>query len=185
MELNDSYTHPKSEDMVMGHVERLSDEGILPHGELDIIVKEFHGTDLQAGEVVDHRTYKNLIVNRAREALAKLISAGTPSEVLTLLKLGDGHHAPGDILTPIPPVVTETALENLTYSHAIDSYNYPIPTTVEFVTTILRSEGNGSGYSVWTEFGLFSVSGMFSIKSAPALVKNSDREIIFRWRIVF
>ncbi len=140
---------------------------------------------IENGEVILDETQDNLIVNVARENLARAIAEGTAVYVVDTFALGDGNHAVGDILTPVNPDPGDTGLENQLFSRAINSYSYPASSTVEFSTTVERNEANGAGIVAYTEAGLFSDHGMFAIRSFPAMVKNNEREFQFLWRVIF
>ena len=147
---------------------------------------DFRALIREADKVVWEYHDPNLIVNAAKDALAQLISViGASSYVIQYFAMGDGHHAVGDILTPVDPTATETALENELFRKSITSVTYPASGQVQFNTIIERTEANGSGSQYYTEAGLFSDAGMFSIKSFPAMVKNADREFEFNWKIIF
>lgn len=137
----------------------------------------------------------NLIVNGARKALAHLIADISGVQTLYRIdyfKLGTGGHAPGDILTPVSPTITDTALEELAFSKIIDHNDdtyLPTPpdeTSVKFTVVVEKAEGNGSGTVAYTEAGLFCNNGtMFARETFPAIVKNSTRRITFEWSILF
>lgn len=139
-----------------------------------------------------HHEKSNLIVNGARKALAHLIAERPETYRVDYFKLGTGGHAPGDILTPVSPTVTDTGLEELAYTksidHAGDVYlpTPPAETSVKFVVVLEKAEGNGSGTVAYCEAGLFCNNGtLFARETFPAIVKNSTRRITFEWSILF
>ena len=134
----------------------------------------------------------NLIVNGARKALAHLIAEVAAIYRIDYFKLGTGGHAPGDILTPVSPTITDTQLEELAFTKAIDHVNDtylptpPAETSVKFTVVVEKAEGNGSGTVAYTEAGLFCSDGtMFARETFPAIVKNSTRRVTFEWSILF
>jgi len=134
----------------------------------------------------------NLIVNGARKALAHLIAEAAAIYRIDYFKLGTGGHAPGDILTPVSPTITDTQLEELAFTKAIDHVNDtylptpPAETSVKFTVVVEKAEGNGSGTVAYTEAGLFCSDGtMFARETFPAIVKNSTRRVTFEWSILF
>lgn len=178
-------------------IDRLIEGGDL-RGEFTALIREFDGPNDKVGRLITHYKEHNLIVNTARQALAHLIAEGDPNFVMQDFAMGDGHHVggpgqSGNILTPVAPVITETTLENELFRKAIGSFSYPAApdiTSVIFTTTIERGEANdpymAASATAYTEFGLFTVNNtMFSIKSVPAMVKHSDREFEFIWKIIF
>lgn len=139
-----------------------------------------------------HHEKHNLIVNGARKALAHLISQAPASYKIDLFKLGTGGHLPDDILTPVSPTITDTDLEIMAFSkaidHSADAYlpTPPAETSIKFTIVVEKYEGNGSGIVAYTEAGLFCASGdLFARETFPAIVKNSSRRIIFEWSILF
>lgn len=134
----------------------------------------------------------NLIVNGARKALAHLCGEASVSYRLDSFKLGTGGHAPGDILTPVSPTVTDADLETSFFtkgiSHGSDVYlpTPPDETSIMFTVVVEKFEGNGTGTVAYTEAGLFCQNGtMFARETFPAIVKNSTRRITFEWSILF
>ena len=139
-----------------------------------------------------HHEKSNLIVNGARKALAHLIAEAAAIYRIDYFKLGTGGHAPGDILTPVSPTITDSNLEELAFTKAIDHLNDiylptpPAETSVKFTVVVEKAEGNGTGTVAYTEAGLFcSDSTMFARETFPAIVKNSTRRVTFEWSILF
>lgn len=139
-----------------------------------------------------HHEKHNLIVNGARKALAHLIAERPEIYRIDYFKLGTGGHVPGDILTPVSPTITDTGLEELAFTKAIDHLNDvylptpPAETSVKFVVVVEKAEGNGSGTVAYCEAGLFTNNNtLFARETFPAIVKNSTRRITFEWSILF
>lgn len=139
-----------------------------------------------------HHEKSNLIVNGARKALAHLIGQATSTYKIDLFKLGTGGHLPDDILTPVSPTITDTGLEAMAFSkaidHSADAYlpTPPAETSIKFTIVVEKYEGNGSGIVAYTEAGLFCASGvLFARETFPAIVKNSSRRVSFEWSILF
>lgn len=131
----------------------------------------------------------NLIVNGARKALAHLVALPTDDYRIHKIGLGTGGHVAGDIITPISPSVADLGLETQAFEKVITEYTFEpigVETSVKFTVSLGRDEGNGSGVVAYTEAGLFCVNGtMFARETFPALVKNSNRRIIFEWSLLF
>lgn len=143
-------------------------------------------------EWVAHEKH-NLIVNLARPAMAALLAEADTDYVVDTFKIGTKGHdlgPPEDILTPVAPTVTDTALiDTSPFSKSIGSFSYlPVgtPTSVQFITALEKAEGNGGGSVTYTEAGLFMNGGdMFARETFAAIVKNSARKITFYWQILF
>jgi hypothetical protein len=146
----------------------------------------------EEGVVTLHHEKSNLIVNGARKALAHLIAEANAIYRIDTFKLGTGGHLPGDILTPVSPTITDTDLEELQFTKAIDHLQDtylptpPAETSVKFTVVVEKAEGNGSGTVAYTEAGLYCQNGtLFARETFPAIVKNSTRRVVFEWSILF
>jgi hypothetical protein len=143
-------------------------------------------------EFVAHEN-NNLIVHSASPAMAGLLAEADSDYVVSTFKIGTKGHdlgPPEDIMSPVSPSITDTALiDTSPFSKAIASFSYlPVgdPTSVQFVTVLEKAEANGSGSVTYTEAGLFMVGGnMYARETFQALVKNSSRKITFYWQILF
>ena len=141
------------------------------------------------GKTSVHFEDKNMIVNVAKKILAHLLAEAPSDYDLTILELGTGGHAPGDILTPVDPELTDTSLETSEFSKAISTFEYlplGVDSTVKFTTVIERPESNGTGTVAYTETGMFTAAeDMFCRRTFPALVKTNNRKITIEWSIIF
>lgn len=151
-------------------------------GRCKIIVEENGITSI-------HYDDQNMIVNVAKKILAHLLAEAPSDYALATLELGTGGHAPGDILTPVDPELTDIALETSEFSKAISTFEYlpvSVDSTVKFTTVIERTEANGTGTVAYTEAGMFTTaSDMFCRRTFPALVKTNNRKITIEWSIIF
>jgi hypothetical protein len=143
----------------------------------------------EAGVIKLHHEKHNLIVNGARKALAHLVAEADANYIINEFQLGTGGHAPGDILTPVSPTITDTALEIPAFTKAITVFEY-LPalaeTSVKFTVIVDKPEGNGSGVVAYCEAGLFCDNGtMFARETFPAVVKNANRRVTWEWSILF
>lgn len=136
-----------------------------------------------------HHAKHNLVVNRGRRILAHLLATGSANYAIATMHWGIGGHASGDILTPIPPTVADTALEIDMFTKAVNGYSfYPEgeETTVMFTTVLEKTQGNGDGVVPYTEAGMFTAAGeMFARETFPAIVKTPKFRIIFEWTFLF
>lgn len=174
------------QDLGSFQIQSMSDNYNPLKGSVKCWIEEEDGTRIL------HHEKHNLIVNGARKALAHLIGEAAVAYRVDSFKLGTGGHAPGDILTPVSPTVTDTALETLAFTKAIDhgddSYlpTPPAETSIKFTVVVEKAEGNGSGTVAYCEAGLFCQNEtMFARETFPAIVKNSTRRVTFEWSILF
>lgn len=131
----------------------------------------------------------NMIVDGAKKILAYLVATAPTNNRITTLQLGTMGHGP-DILTPVPPLATDSSLNDpAPFSVERATYEFG-PTGVEnqvtFTFNLEKPYGNGTGVKAYTEAGLFVQEGtMFARETFPAIVKNSTRRIVFAWTIIF
>ena len=128
----------------------------------------------------------NLVVTTSRDSFATLLTDPNNHDYLIrYFAMGQGHHAVGDPNTPIPPVLSDTALEDEQFRKNYTSASYPDARSVEYYTKVGLTEANDHLW--YSECALFSDTVMFSINvpSTGAWVKNDHLEIEFWWRIVF
>lgn len=131
----------------------------------------------------------NVIVNGARRALSYLVATAEDNFKITTMRFGTGGHVQGDILIPISPSASDPALENEAYSKVITTWFFEpeaVETSVRFQVTLEKSEANGAGVVPYTEAGLYCANGtLFARETFPAIVKNSNRRVIFDWTLMF
>jgi len=136
-------------------------------------------------EVKDHNR-SNLVVTTSRDSFATLLTDPTNHDyIIRYFALGMGHHAVGDPNTPVPPVLSDAALEDEKFRKNYTSSSYPNSRSVEYYTFLSLSEGNGNNW--YSEAGLFSDTVMFAINvpDGGAWVKNDHIELEYWWRLIF
>lgn len=149
-----------------------------PRGRLDLKVREFEGKKLV--NEFDHVIEPNVVVTKARTMMARSISQDS---AFNIARLQVGTF----IWSGVPPIST-TALGNQVWDDTYDSVVYPgAPENVQFTTIIERIPTPDINGSFITEAGLLSddLANLFAIKAFDAVLKNSDREFVFKWTIEF
>lgn len=128
----------------------------------------------RAGEVVFNYTDKNLIVNTAKSAIAKLISDPTAdAKVVSKIAFGTNGSTP----TPNDTGITDA------YTKDIPSYSYPETNKVTFFWGLDFGEANSKEIA---EFGLLCAdSTLFARKVRGTIRKEEDLALEGEWTIVF
>jgi hypothetical protein len=125
------------------------------------------------GEIIETYIDNNLIVDKARFNMARLISIVGNNSYITKIGFGIGTTAPD---------VADLNLTSAT-EFSFDSITYPDNTSVSFNWSLGVSDMNGVAI---TEFGLISNSGdLFARKTRVAINKESDFTITGTWTIIF
>lgn len=125
------------------------------------------------GQLIDHFRDENLIVNGARDMLARLIAGDGGGEAVTRIGFGSGS-------SPASP--DDTALTGA-YVRNLTGHSYPQPGQVRFSFSLATSEANGIAIR---EFGLITASGeLFSRKVRGIIEKNDDISFDGSWTIIF
>jgi hypothetical protein len=117
---------------------------------------------------------KNLIVNGARNQMARLIAGNFTNRNITKISFGTNQAA---------PTVNDTAIANA-FTKAVVGYTYPAMGQVTISWNLLTSEDNGQAIM---EFGLVCADNtLFSrrVRSNP-IYKESDISIEGQWTIIF
>lgn len=125
------------------------------------------------GELVEVFEEKNLIVNGAKNQLARLVGGSGANRQITQIGFGIGTTAasPGN-----------TALTSA-YTKAVTSVDYPATGQVRFSWALSAAEANGKAI---TEFGLICADGtLFSRKVRAPIQKESDLSLSGAWTIIF
>ncbi len=116
---------------------------------------------------------KNLIVNGAKQQLARLVGGNGAGRHITTIGFGVGTAAasPGN-----------TALTSA-YTKPVSSVDYPVVGQVRFNWTLSTAEANGLAI---TEFGLICADGtLFSRKVRAPIQKEPDLSLAGSWTIIF
>lgn len=125
------------------------------------------------GVLVDVFEEKNLIVNGAKDQLARLVGGSGANRQITQIGFGTGAAAasPGN-----------TAL-TAAYTKPVTSVEYPTTGQVRFNWTLSTAEANGKSI---TEFGLICADNtLFSRKVRAPIQKESDLSLSGAWTIIF
>lgn len=125
------------------------------------------------GVLVEVFEEKNLIVNGAKNQLAKLVGGAGANRQITQIGFGIGASAasPGN-----------TALTSA-YTKPVTSVEYPATGQVRFNWSLSTAEANGKAI---TEFGLICADGtLFSRKARAPIQKESDLSLSGAWIIIF
>lgn len=120
-------------------------------------------------EYVDH----NMIMNVAKDAMAKLIGGSGTGKTITKIGFGTSSTAP----TP-----DNTALAN-SYSKNVAGVSYPTTGQVAFSWSLGTSEANGKAIA---ELGLICSDGtLFARKVRGVINKDADLSLDGTWTIIF
>lgn len=127
----------------------------------------------RGGELIDGFRDENLIVNGARDMLARLIAGDESGEAVTRIGFGSGS-------SPASP--DDTSLTGA-YVRDLTGHSYPEAGQVRFSFSLATSEANGIAIR---EFGLITASGqLFSRKVRGVIEKNDDISFQGSWTIIF
>lgn len=171
---------------------QLPPQGIAMSGTVTCTYDDFdeQGNLLESG--VLH--YKgNIILNLARENLCYLLSAAQTDRFIKTFKIGTKGNVSGDILTPVAPQATDTALTDPSpFVKDLAGFKF-LPETgtkneIQFSVALEPAEANGTGGAAvaYTEALLVTARGEgFAKETFPAIVKTSTRRINFSWSILF
>lgn len=139
----------------------------LVKGQFELVVKD------KSGAVLEKYTDKNLIVNGAKNQLARLISGNGANRHITQIGFGTGT-------SPASP--NNTAL-TAGFFKPITAAGYPQNGQASFSWSLSTTEGNGMAI---TEFGLRCADGtLFAKKVRAAINKSDDISITGTWTIIF
>ena len=124
------------------------------------------------GRLIESYTDNNLIVDGARDAMARLVSS-IGDRVITKLGVGTGT-------SPATP-----SDKNLTNPHYVDvlSFSYPSSGAVTFTFKLGADDANGMAI---TEYGLTCTDGsLFARKIRSVITKQSDLIFEIAWTLKF
>jgi hypothetical protein len=171
----------------------LQDEGLKMRGFVEVIL-----TREDTGEVVDHYTSENLVVNGGRAAMAHMWAGewftGPYLGYVNEMKFGDRGHETADPTLPKETDVERTQLFCEDESRpviiskpvAIDYPDGDQGTTVRFTCTIAASEGNGTGRAGYSEAGLYRADGTLGAhKTFGIITKTNEFVLTIRWTFKF
>ncbi|WP_435924808.1 phage tail-collar fiber domain-containing protein [Paenibacillus sp. DYY-L-2] len=116
---------------------------------------------------------------QARKDMARARLGQIALPKITHIAFGTGGHAPGDVLTPVKPSETATALETEVARYPIASATLINDTTVQYKVVIPKGTLNGV---VLTEQALIDQNGkVVAIKTFGAKKKEPEDEFTFTW----
>jgi hypothetical protein len=128
---------------------------------------------IKNGTVIEQYKDENMIMNVAKDALAKLIGGDGSGKAVT--KIGFGTNGSG-------PTPDDTALTNA-HVKSISSRSYPQVGQVRFNFNLATTEANEKTIR---EFGLIcSDNTLFARKTRGAIEKSSDIAFEGSWTIIF
>jgi len=124
------------------------------------------------------QVYRNMIVNGGYDVLGKMmLGTATDFNQISDIGVGTGGHEPGDITTPVDPLITDTVLEEELARTAV-SQRIQEDQAVQFRCIFADDEANDD----ITEAGLFSLDGvMFARVTFPAVHKDSGWFLVVTW----
>ena len=137
-------------------------------GSLELIVR-------RSGRVVLHDKDRNLIVNVARQNMARLLTGEGSNRIINRIAVGTNG---------APPSHTDTAITNA-FIKPITSFSYPTPTSARFNFLIKENEANGMAIM---EFGLIAADdSLFArrTRGGKVIEKEDDLELEGFWAILF
>jgi len=116
---------------------------------------------------------------QARKDMARARLGQITMPKVTHIAFGTGGHTPGDVLTPVMPLDTATALEEEVARYPIVSAALVNDTTVQYKVIIPKGALNGV---VLTEQALVDENGKtVAIKTFGAKKKEPEDEFTFTW----
>jgi hypothetical protein len=128
----------------------------------------------KSGKLIEEILDENLIVNVAKEQMARLIAGETLNRHITLIAFGTSN---------VDPAPTDTVITGQ-WSKSILGYSFPEIGKVRFNWLLGVTENNGMAIR---EFGLLTADGKLfarKIRTNP-LNKESDISIEGSWTIIF
>lgn len=134
---------------------------------------EFELRIYRAGRLIDAIVEPNLIVNGAKDQLARLVGGAGTDRHITHIGFGIGTTAAAP---------TNTGLSGA-YWKPVTAVSYPATGRVAFDWTLSTAEANGMAI---TEFGLRCADGtLFARKVRAAIHKSDDLSLTGTWTIIF
>lgn len=134
---------------------------------------EFRLAIYRAGQLVEEFVEPNLIVNGAKDQLARLVGGAGANRHITHIGFGIGTTAAAP---------TNTGLSGA-YWKPVTSVSYPATGQVAFAWALGASEANGMAI---TEFGLRCADGtLFARKVRAPIHKSDDLSLTGTWTIIF
>lgn len=125
------------------------------------------------GELIEEYVDKNMIMNVAKDAMARLIGGSGTGKTITKIGFGTNTTAP----TPDNTALTDA------YSKNVSGVTYPATGLVSFGWSLSTSEANGKAIA---ELGLICSDGtLFARKVRGVINKDADLSLDGTWTILF
>lgn len=149
-----------------------------PKGEVIIEVKD------NKGNVVSRYTTSNLVVDIFRERQSDW-TATDFTESIDEIHIGSGGHVGGDPNTPIPPTVSDTALDVSEATKTVSSTTQPTTKSTQY--SVSFSTADVSDPTGITEAGLFTSPGGFMVARVtfPEQVITGILTLTVTWKLIF
>ena len=128
----------------------------------------------KSGKLIEEMMDENLIVNIAKEQMARLVAGVTPGRFITSIAFGTSN---------VEPELTDTVITGQ-WSKAISSFSFPEIGRVRFDWQLGVTENNGMAIR---EFGLLTGDGnLFARKTRTNPInKESDILVEGSWTLIF
>ena len=147
----------------------ISDNCMLPKGRVTITMN---------GE---RKVFSNLVVDGYKEYSSKLNIKDFADPVRSIA-VGTGGHILGDITTPVPPQLTDPALETELLRKDIGAFSNPTTTTSKYSVTFTTFEANGE----ITEAGLFTDAGLMVARvTFSNVTKTIAQNMLIEWELIY
>ncbi len=130
----------------------------------------------------------NIIVNNSYDIIADLFVDSDNDKRINTVKIGDGGVEKNAVNIPEAGETYlfnpwETLVTPSSYTNA-DVLKDRNNRSISLTWTLEQNEGNGPGYRVYNEAGLFSAEGTkFSKKKFSEVVKTADQRMVKKWNI--
>ena len=162
---------------------KLTDEKQKPSFEGHLRVERVYDN----GDVKVEFDEQNLVVNEASNILRDLMFGD--AQQITKIHFGDMSLTPtSDLKNVASPQLTDTALINKLYEKATSKEKaiYGGHPAIKYIAVLEKSEFNGDGEQLITEFSLATgTNRIFTRKTRAAIYKDNESSLRFIWWLVF
>ncbi|KKN05172.1 hypothetical protein LCGC14_1089980 [marine sediment metagenome] len=148
-----------------------------PKGEVIIELKDGYGN-------VISMVRRNLVVDIFRERQSDWAAADF-TETIDEIHIGSGGHVGGDPNTPIPPTVSDTALDVSEATKTVSSTTQPTTKSTQY--SVSFSTADVSDPTGITEAGLFTSPGGFMVARVtfPEQIITGILTLTVTWKLIF
>lgn len=127
----------------------------------------------RSGKIIEEYVDKNLIVNGAKTALARLLDGSNNAKRVTKIAFGT---------STTPPDIADTTITGAVIKN-VTGATYPEFNSIQFSWVLDYLDANGMSIA---EFGLLCDDGsLFARKTRTAIAKTNDLQLLGAWKIVF